>query len=116
MNFDQRNVAHQDWLLAKLESDGLGGFYETQDIADLLQGSPVSLYRSTVAGYLRRRRDLPQEEFLGRLYDAKVRRGTAAHWDWELVEATARLRGHCTEGGDSPPAPATGHTPSPGPR
>lgn len=90
--FDQRDRVHQDWLLGKLAAEGLDGFYESQDIADLLQGRPACTLRSVVEGYRQRAAELTPQEFMVRLGKAKADRGVLLDPAWEAAEWAVRLR------------------------
>jgi hypothetical protein len=90
--FDQLNPAHQDWLMGQLERQVANGFYVAQDIADLLQGLPWSRLFGILATYHAQRELLEPAAFLEWLVTRKLANGTAADWEWEQIEAAARLK------------------------
>lgn len=89
--FDQHDPKHQDWLLRWAESNVLGGFYETQDIADLLQGRPSGELQEVVRRYRRMKEVLTRKGFLDWLAGQREANGINVSTWWQEAEDRARL-------------------------
>jgi hypothetical protein len=89
--FDQHNQIHQDWLMKFLRVAGVTGFYEVQDVADLLQGRGRDEVKSTLAEYRAMRAALPTQIFLNWLSSQRAARGINVEPWWQEAEDRARL-------------------------
>jgi len=89
--FDQHNRVHQDWLIKWLRVLGVTGFYEVQDMADLLQGRGRDEIDSTLAEYQAMRAALPTQTFLNWLSGQRSARGINVPPWWQDAEDKARM-------------------------
>lgn len=94
--FDQHNRAHQDWLLKFVaqqppQQPALTGFYETQDLADLLQGRQRGEIASTVDNYRKMKQAMSPKEFFCWLRGQRSEAGINVPSWWQDAEDNARL-------------------------
>ena len=91
MGFDQHNKKHQDWLSKWAEHQGFNGFYDTQDLADLLQGSPSTDIAIVANLYRSMRGVLTMKEWLTWLAGQRAKAGINVSPWWQDAEDKARL-------------------------
>lgn len=94
--FDQHNRAHQDWLLKFVpqqqpQQRGGAGFYEIQDLADLLQGRQRGEIAATVDNYQKMKQAMAPKEFLFWLRSQRDEAGINVEPWWQDAEDKARL-------------------------
>lgn len=89
--FDQHNSDHQTWLIGWASGRQLDGFYELQDLADLMQGRHPATVGSVAHRYTGERSKRSPQDFLAWLAGQRSAAGlTVAPW-WQEAEDRARL-------------------------
>jgi hypothetical protein len=88
--FDQHRDSHAEWLLAQLHKFDLDGFYEAQDIADMLQGKGRLELPPLVREYKRRKSEMKPGAFLDWVSRCRAVSGLGVDPEWERAEMAAR--------------------------